>query len=190
VLALPTKWIDSRVARPELLSGVVLRDSALARLWRHYLANGFAMAGEFSPAAASLFARHSVELLAQALEEAHRDKPSPSDAWRAAMFVRACQLIALKFGEPSLTPNQIAGALHVSTRTLERIFAIYGETVMRRLFDERVRQAAKLLSKPEAARRSVTEIAFACGFNDASHFGRVFAAKMHMTPSQWRRRTQ
>ena len=29
-------------------------------------------------------------------------------------------------------------------------------------------------------------IAFACGFNDASHFGRVFAARMHMTPSRWR----
>ena len=41
---------------------------------------------------------------------------------------------------------------------------------------------------PEAFHRSVTEIAFACGFNDASHFGRVFAAKMHMTPSQWRQR--
>jgi AraC-like DNA-binding protein len=26
--------------------------------------------------------------------------------------------------------------------------------------------------------------------NDLSHFGRIFVGKMHMTPSQWRRRAQ
>jgi AraC-like DNA-binding protein len=87
-----------------------------------------------------------------------------------------------------LTPTQIAQELKVSTRTLARVFATNNETVMQRLLDERVRQAAKLLTRPEAFHRSVTEIAFASGFNDASHFGRVFAAKMHMTPSQWRQR--
>lgn len=76
----------------------------------------------------------------------------------------------------------------MSSRTLARVFAANDETVMRRLFEERINQAAKLLAMPEAYYRSVTEIAFACGFNDASHFGRVFAAKMHMTPSQWRQR--
>jgi AraC-like DNA-binding protein len=44
------------------------------------------------------------------------------------------------------------------------------------------------LSSPEAADRSVTDIAFACGFNDSSHFGRVFASHKGSTPSQWRAR--
>ncbi|MGH7346887.1 MAG: helix-turn-helix domain-containing protein [Candidatus Rokuibacteriota bacterium] len=52
-----------------------------------------------------------------------------------------------------------------------------------RRVNERVRQAARLLAERESAQRSVTEIALACGFNDASHFGRVFAGKMRMTPS-------
>jgi transcriptional regulator GlxA family with amidase domain len=58
---------------------------------------------------------------------------------------------------------------------------------MRRVYDERVRRAAGLLTEAEAAHGPVTEIAFACGFNDASHFGRAFAARMHTTPTQWRR---
>jgi AraC-like DNA-binding protein len=49
-----------------------------------------------------------------------------------------------------------------------------------------VNRAARLLSAPEAADRSITDIAFACGFNDSSHFGRVFAARRGMTPSRWR----
>ena len=126
--------------------------------------------------------------LLQVLEEAHCDQPTPSEAVRAAIFLNACHVITLKFGDPGLTPVQIAQELKVSTRTLARIFAANNETVMQRLFDERIRQAAKLLTTPNAVHRSVTDIAYACGFNDVSHFGRVFAAKRHMTPSQWRQR--
>jgi AraC family transcriptional activator of tynA and feaB len=188
VIALPTRWLDSRVTRPESLPGAVLHDHPLARLWASYLASGFALASELSSTAATLFARHSVELLVQLLEESHRDHVTPSVAWRAAMFLRACEAIALRFGDPDLTPDKIARELGVSGRTLARVFAAHNETIMRRVFDERVRQAARFLAAPESAHRSVTDVAFACGFNDVSHFGRMFAAKMSTTPSQWRRR--
>jgi AraC family transcriptional regulator, positive regulator of tynA and feaB len=189
VITLPTGSLDSRVARPELLSGAVLRNHPLARLWASHLATGFALAGELSSTAASMFARHLVDLLAQLLDESHRGQVTPSDAWRAAVFLRACEVIALKFGDQDLRPDQIALEIGVSSRTLARVFAANDETIMRHVFDERVRQAARLLAAPESAHRSVTDIAFACGFNDVSHFGRIFAGKMGTTPSQWRRRS-
>jgi AraC-like DNA-binding protein len=190
LIALPTDWIDSRVTRPEAVSGTVLHGHPLACLWATHLASGFALSSDLSPTAAALFARHSVELLAQLFEEAHCNRPTASDAARAAMFLRACHVIALKFGDPNLTPSRIARDLNISTRTLARIFAAHKQTVMGRLVDERVRQAAKLIAAPASVHRTLTEIAFACGFNDASHFGRVFAAKMHVTPSQWRQQNQ
>jgi AraC-like DNA-binding protein len=55
------------------------------------------------------------------------------------------------------------------------------------VFDERLSQAARHLRSPDFAHRSITDIAFACGFNDSSHFGRLFVRTMHVTPSQWRR---
>lgn len=95
-----------------------MRDKPLARLWWGHLASGFALSGDLSPTAAILFARHSVDLLAQLLEEAHCDHPTPSDAGHAAIFLSARHVIALKFGNPSLMPVQIAQDLNVSTRTL------------------------------------------------------------------------
>jgi AraC-like DNA-binding protein len=86
-----------------------------------------------------------------------------------------------------LTPAVIARDVGVSARTLARIFAARGEGVMRRVFDERVARAARLLASPQHAGRSIAHVAFACGFNDQSHFGRLFARKVGMTPSQWRR---
>jgi AraC family transcriptional activator of tynA and feaB len=189
LITLPTHWLDSRVPRPAGIGGTVLRGHPLVSLWASYLANGFALAGELSSTAATLFARHSIDLLAQLLEEARLPRPASSEASRAAVFLGACEAIALKFGDPELTPDQIAHHVNVSTRTLERIFAARNETIMRRLLDERVRQAATFLRAPEWARRSVTDIAIAVGFNDVSHFGRVFAAKMQATPSEWRRRS-
>lgn len=190
LITLPTHYLDSRVARPELVAGAVLRDHPLARLWASHLASGFAHADQLSPTAATLFARHSVDLLAQLLDESRCDSLTPSDAWRAALFLHACEVIALKFGDPDLTPADIAREIGISSRTLARLFAVNQETVMRRVFAERLRQAARLLAAPESAHRSVTEIAFACGFNDLSHFGRLFAGTTRMTPSEWRRRAR
>ena len=109
-------------------------------------------------------------------------------ARRADLYARAERLIMLRFDDPDLTSGEMAHRLRVSPRHLQKIFAERGETLMTRLWDERVNRAAKLLSAPDAADRSVTDIAFACGFNDSSHFGRVFVDRMGMAPSQWRKR--
>jgi len=190
VVAFPTHWLDSRLARPDLASVVVPRDQPLAQLWARHLADGYRLADALSPEAETLFAQHSVELLVQALNE-RRDTPATTpEAARAALFLRACRLISLEFGDPSLAPHGIASKLNVSTRTLERIFAEHSGTIMRHVYDERTRQAAKLLADAGTGQRSVTDVAFACGFNDSSHFGRVFAGRMHITPSRWRQQLE
>jgi AraC family transcriptional regulator, positive regulator of tynA and feaB len=187
VIMVPTGWLDSRVARPERLGGAVLSAHPLGRLWSSHLATGFALADELSPDAAMLFARHSLDLLVQLLDEAHRDGRTAAETVRAAVFVAADRVITRRFGEPNLTPARIARDIGVSSRTLERAFAAHGETVMRRVFNERLSQAARHLRSPASAHRSITDIAFACGFSDSSHFGRLFFRKMQVTPSQWRR---
>jgi len=108
-------------------------------------------------------------------------------ARRADLYARARRLIALRFDEPNLAPGEMAHRLGVSERLLQKVFGERGEAVMACLWEERVARAARLLSAPETADRSVTDIAFACGFNDSSHFGRVFAAGMGLPPSRWRK---
>lgn len=132
VVTLPVEWLDGRVARPESLAGAVLRGHPLSRLWASHLAAGVAVASELSPAAGALFARQSVDLLGELLDESHPAGRPPSEAARAAVFASACHVIALEFGNPDLTPAVIARAVGVSIRTLARVFAPHGETVMRR----------------------------------------------------------
>jgi AraC-like DNA-binding protein len=181
--------LSARVGRPDLVPCAVLRHGRpIARILSNYLINGFEVADSITLDAAALFEEHAVELLVQALRESWAEQPEPSQAWREGLFVRACRLIKLRYGDPDLAPEPLARELGVSARLLHRIFAERGETVMKRVFAERIGRAAKLLCAADAAHRSVTDVAFACGFSDSSHFGRVFAAQMAMTPSEWRRR--
>ena len=99
-------------------------------------------------------------------------------------------MIRLKSGDPHLTSDQIAHQIGISTRLLQRIFAERGKTVMRHIFTERTNLAARLLTDPGAAHRTITDIAFASGFSDSSHFSRLFAASMGKTPSEWRKQAQ
>ncbi len=180
--------VSSRLGRPDLLDRVVLRHrKPLTRLLTSYLLNGLDIAEEITPDAAALFEEHAVDLLAQVLREALAETPARSTAWREALFVRAGRLIRLRYGDPGFGLVPLARELGVSSRLVQKIFAERGETVMRRVFAERIAGAAALLVSPAAEHRSVTDIAYSCGFNDSSHFGRVFAARMGMTPTEWRK---
>ncbi|MEZ5829023.1 MAG: helix-turn-helix domain-containing protein [Hyphomicrobiales bacterium] len=182
------EWVDARIARPEPCVGSVLpHDHPLARLFAGYLACGFQVADKLAPSASAMFGQHLLDILAEAFTSPEPDAPRPPAMLRATVYARACRMIALRFGESSLTPDLIAHDLGISTRTLHRIFAEHAETVMQRVFAERIDRAAKLLASPSARHQTITEIAFACGFNDLTHFGRLFAERMGMLPSQWRK---
>jgi AraC-like DNA-binding protein len=108
-------------------------------------------------------------------------------ARQADLYARTLRLIALRSDELDLSLGEMAQQLKVSLRLLQKVFAERGETIMASLWDERVNRAARLLTAPEAADRSITDIAFACGFNDSAHFGRVFAARKGTAPSRRRK---
>jgi transcriptional regulator GlxA family with amidase domain len=148
---------------------------------------GFQLANQLPASVTTLFSEHLLELLTEAFIAIPQEPAGKTSSQRSALFLHARRLIALKFSDPELRPEGIAVQLGISTRTLHRIFAEHGESVMHRVVSERVRRAGNLLGSAKAQGRTITEVAFSCGFNDLTHFGRVFCAQMGMMPSEWRR---
>jgi AraC-like DNA-binding protein len=187
VVRIPAPWLEARVARPDLVPGRWVRqDNPTSQLFASFVRTGFELPSDLDVEAATTFATHSVELLALALGTSTSRELRSAQALQEALFIRAGQLIALRFAEPNLSSAHIASSLGVSTRLLQKIFAEHGTTLMGRLRETRLDQAAKLLTMPEASHRSITEIAFACGFNDSAYFSRVFSRRQTVTPSRWR----
>jgi len=85
-----------------------------------------------------------------------------------------------------LTPGSIARQHRISERQLHRLFQGSGLSVCRWIRQSRLDRCAADLIDPSQRERSITEIAFAWGFNDTAHFSRLFRAEFGQTASQYR----
>lgn len=117
------------------------------------------------------------------------DKPQPGlplELTTRDPVVKRALLLIQQTMETPLTAPRLAERLAVSRRTLERHFAealgLSPQQVSRKV---RLGQVRYLLRRTD---RSVTEIAAATGFCDASHLIRAFRAETGETPEAWRGR--
>jgi len=90
--------------------------------------------------------------------------------------------------DPDLSPAGIAEGLRISPRYLRTIFARGGEKVSTYIIRRRLEECAKQIGDPSWAGHTLTEIAFAWGFNSAAHFTRSFHEMHGMPPREYRRR--
>lgn len=91
--------------------------------------------------------------------------------------------------DPELTATGVAQAQAVSRRRLDQLMVRWtGRSLSAHIWLRRVEHAARDLTHPRLASRTVTQIAFAAGFEDVAHFTRVFKRRYGMTPTQWRPR--
>ncbi|MDQ3743862.1 MAG: AraC family transcriptional regulator [Acidobacteriota bacterium] len=107
----------------------------------------------------------------------------PRAAGVCAGVARALEFIEVSYAEP-ISLADAAGAARMSRCHFSKVFKEQlGVCFVSYLSGVRVRAAAELLERTEM---SVTSIAFAVGFNDLSHFERVFRAIQHKSPSRLR----
>ena len=94
---------------------------------------------------------------------------------------KALLFIERNYGS-SLTLEEIASSASVSTSTCLRLFSvIVGTTPVSYLLDYRLQRAAQELQYQ--GDRTISEIAYLCGFTDASYFNRCFRKKYGITPT-------
>lgn len=125
-----------------------------------------------------------VSLLAATLRCRHHS-PRVS-ASRGESFRRFCRYIDTHLGDSSLSPTQVAAAHGVSLRYLHLVFAEQGTSIGRWMRERRLSRCHEELSQAQRS-TTVTEVAFRWGFNEASHFSRVFKARYGVSPQDVRR---
>lgn len=84
-----------------------------------------------------------------------------------------------------ITLSGLAARAHLSPRHFQRIFqACTGRSPIDQLLRVRIGKAAELL---RSSHRTITDIAFECGFQDSNYFTRQFRHVMDQTPGLYRR---
>lgn len=88
--------------------------------------------------------------------------------------------------DPRLTPNNVAKAVNISPRYMRNLFSDEDETVSGYILRRRLEASARELAELLWRRKTISEIAFSWGFNNTTHFSRVFRDRYRMSPRQFR----
>ena len=163
---------------------------------------------------AKAFDKHEpgAQLLCNVLENLVAAAPFLDNAQRAAALASVVQLISApklpggealqgrneerialtlayidaSLSDPTLTAQHVAAAQRLSRRRLDQILARLGTSLTAEIWTRRLAQAASDLRDPRFAAKTVTQIAFGVGFEDAAHFTRAFKRRYACTPRAWR----
>ena len=104
-----------------------------------------------------------------------------------ALVVRTLEFIRIN-ADIAVKVEDVVKHLHVSRRSLETRFkAVTGRTVYSEIMRVRLERVRTLLCETPASIERIAEI---CGFNDASHLGKMFRQHFGTTLSAYRRQNR
>jgi len=105
---------------------------------------------------------------------------------RAVRLQAVLMILEKRFMEPDLSARKLAAAAGLSERYVNELLYEAGASFTMRLLELRLRKAAAVLAHP--GERRISDIAFACSFNDLSYFNRYFRRRFGLTPTAARGR--
>ena len=127
-----------------------------------------------------------LDILAAAVEAGLDREPTGETTVRKARLRSVKAYIDAHLREPDLCLESIAKNNGISLRYLHELFTTVDTTVSDWIWLRRLQRCYALLSHPEHAARSITEIAFSMGFNSSSHFSNRFREEFGLRPSDVR----
>ncbi|MEK3936284.1 transcriptional regulator FeaR [Sporosarcina sp. FSL W7-1349] len=134
-------------------------------------------------------AETTLDLLATALTTISGVKLNEVNSMANVHRAGARAFISTHLADPDLTPDVVAFSQGISTRYLHKLFEVEGQSVAALIREQRLEQCRLDLSDPKQIQRTVMEIAFHWGFNNAAHFSRIFKQRFGMSPAEYRATT-
>jgi AraC family transcriptional regulator, positive regulator of tynA and feaB len=114
---------------------------------------------------------------------------APSDPWPVSrpadkLFARIRGLVKDGFADPDFGPREVAAVAGISLRYLQKLFTARGSTCSEFIYSLRLDHAARLLHRRASlcTGQPLSEIAYACGFRDYTHFARKFRNRFGHSP--------
>lgn len=186
IVSVPRASLDQRVMNMERrIATRVSTDTPTGRVMRMFLQSIAGQIGQFTAAEMASLSEAATNVITLAMGNLH-----PLDAehskCKTLTLMRVKMFVNDHLRDPALSASQVTCALGLSSRYVNRLFEAEGLSLMRYVLRRRLDRCAMDLTSPSQAARRISDIAFAWGFNDLSHFGRAFREAHGCSPSEWR----
>lgn len=186
-LLVPHAMIDGgmdqldRITRQDLSQA-----SEMFLLLRAYVTQLAALKGGLDARSAGRVGRNLADLVNAMVAEVTLSSPLDLSAYKCAALARVHSFVEEHLDNPELNPDMVSQALRLSPRYINRTLEAEGTSLGRMIWHRRLERIARDLRDPALARRSISMIALARGFNDLSHFSKAFRRRYAMTPRDYR----
>ena len=184
VMKVPSKLLKQHIAHPENLTASVFDgNTGTGKLLAQnmVLLGQELLNGHLDSQQTAYYNDFLLQLFAQVVKQDARVLLSDERSVRQAQLLKIQNFIATNLSHSELNPQYVAAACGISVRYLHSLFQDLDSTFTRYLQQQRLQAAYQCLQQqPE---RSVSDIVYSCGFNDQSHFTRLFKLTYQTTPS-------
>ena len=184
VMKVPSKLLKQHITHPENLTAAVFDgNTGTGKLLAQnmVLLGQELLNGHLDSQQTAYYNDFLLQLFAQVVKQDARVLLSDERSVRQAQLLKIQNFIATNLSHSELNPQYVAAACGISVRYLHSLFQDLDSTFTRYLQQQRLQAAYQCLQQqPE---RSVSDIVYSCGFNDQSHFTRLFKLTYQTTPS-------
>jgi AraC-like DNA-binding protein len=110
--------------------------------------------------------------------------PGPVSRHADRLFARIRRVIDDRSADPDFGPAQVAAETGISLRYVQKLLTARGCTCSELIYSIRLDHTARLLARrtSHTTGQHLSEIAYACGFRDYTHFARRFRDRFGHTP--------
>lgn len=186
VLIVTENELKRHLPTPEEMIGVKLSgEKGLSQTTSLLLRSVWEQAESLPPELGSRIADSILDVFATACTET-RGMLVADAAIVGARRIQIKRYIEANLRDPELSVRSVAAAFGISARYLHILFASENETVSSYILRRRLEECGKQLADVLWQRRTITEIAFGWGFNNATHFARVFRNHYGTSPRDYR----
>ena len=183
-LVLPRHLLFSKDVQNDALHGLLLkRSTSTARLIGSHLRALFEDLPEITQEEAPTIVTATANLVTNLVGPHISGRSLPSPTVRGAVIMEIRRYIEQHIARPDLAPEHLCKRFGLSRASLYRLFEPIGG-VTDYIRTRRLRAAFDMLATDH--KRTVGEIAYACGFTDISAFSRAFRNHFAMSPSEVR----
>jgi AraC family transcriptional regulator, positive regulator of tynA and feaB len=186
----PGRWLSLHLPRQSLIShlgfapegGLCRHGETLAARLCFRLIQDAVNECDSSPASAEPYLQLAIYDLLGAVFAAP-DLPTVS-SHTDKLFKRVCDIIKDRFAEPDFGPCEVAAEAGISLRYLQKLFTARSSTCTHFIHSVRLDHAARQLHRRGLlhASQPISEIAYASGFSNYTHFARQFRRRFGHPP--------
>ena len=186
IVSLPRSSLNQLVVGMESrMATRVSMDNPVGRVMRMFLESVTSQISQFSAAEMVRLSESATNLIALTLGNLQPLDPEHSRC-QALTLMRVKVFVNDNLRDPTLNAQHVALGTGLSARYINKLFEPEGSSLMRYILRRRLERCSSDLLNPANATLRVSDIAFRWGFNDLSHFSRVFRSCYGCAPRDWR----